>query len=795
MAEIYVYDSKCDDFTNFGLVGALTPTSCVFEEEANGMSEITLVHPLDNFGRYTALVTNNLLIAEVPVRTTPEIDGGKIVTSIEQWKVQSASKSNRTLYKKNKGNAKIKVLPVGTVVTVVKKPDEGRYKVKTQYGSGWFYKNGLESAPFFVTTIEDKSQSIESVEPAWTVKPQIFRIYNVEKTINSVKVSARHISYDLLYNLITYKTADEVSCGDALNAIMDKCISNHDFEAYTNLNNMHAGIDWTRINPISALLDPENGLVKLYNAALVRDDWELYVLHDPGMNRGVTVEYGKNMTGITYAENYDGIVTRIVPVGETKNGDPLLLGGDKPWIDSDRINDYPVVYAQELVCENCKVGSGGVDSTATARARMAEQAKAVFENGGDLPRVELSVDFINIGDTEEYRQFKNLERLFLWDYVIVRHKLQSIDVTARVVYIRWDCMRQRMESMEIGSVGKTLANTGINTWQIPTGFSGSKIAGDTIGSAALQSDIIATRHLQSDSVNTSALQAEAVTAEKIAAGAITAEKIKAGAIDAATLNAVIAKIEQLDASNILTDTFGAALAKIAVLSAGTAEFDRATVEHLVANLFNLTGSAVMEDVFIHNLRIAYAQMVSASIGNLVLRAESGEYYRIDVDQNGNVTATAIEEPSEEEKTEGITNGRPIIETAMTVEEMNASTVKAVHMLINKIDAARIDTDELFANNAFIAHLQTTDISSNSYIQQSIINTATGEVERYVRQDGSGVIVGKQGSAEQLVLDEGGVATRINGRQFSKFASNFVEFGEYQLRRTADGGMAFKLREG
>lgn len=795
MADIYVYGSKCDDFTNFGLVGALTPTSCVFEEEANGMSEITLEHPIDDFGRYTALITNNLLVAEVPVRTTPEIDGGKIVTSIEQYRVQSASKANRTLYKKSKGTAKIKVLPVGTVVTVVKKPDEGRYKIKTQYGSGWIPRNGLESTYFFEGTIGDKSQNIESVEPAWTVKPQVFRISNVEKAINSVKVSARHISYDLLYNMTTYKNVNEVSCGDALANIFDNCVDKeHGFEAFTNLANMHAGIDWTRINPISALLDPENGLVKLYNAALVRDDWELYVLHDPGLNRGVTVEYGKNMTGISYTENFENVVTRIIPVGEKKNGDPLLLSGDEPWVDSPRINAYPFVYAQELVCENCKIGSNGVDKTETARARMIEQAQAVFDNGGDLPQVELSVDFINIGDTEEYRQFKNLERLFLWDYVLVRHKLHDIDVTARVVYIKWDCLLQRMESMEIGSVGKTLANTGINTWQIPTGFSGSKIASGTLGNAALQSDIISARHMQADSINTDALQAESVTAKQIAAGAVTADKIAAGAIDTVSLKAVTAKIESLTAADITSDRLAAALATFTVITAGAADFDQASIKHLVSQAMNLEfGTA--GDVFIDNLRVKYAQMVSATVGNLVIQASNGGYYQIDVDANGNVTSTPVT-VSEDEITTGQTDGgKVILATDITADSLSTSNLLATYALINKIDAARIDVDQLFAREAFIAKLLTTDISSNSFIQQSIVNTATGEVERYMRQDGSGVIIGKKDSAEQLFLNEGGVATRINGQEYSKFASNYVQFGNYQLRKSADGGLVFKLREG
>lgn len=562
MADVYIFDKGCDDFASFGLVGALAPEECTFEEEANGMSELTLVHPLDAMGKYTAIERERILMAEVPVRTTPEIDGGKIVTSVEKWSVKAtATKAERTIYRKKSGSSRLRVLGAGTEVTVVQKPESGRYKIKYSKWTGWMEPDGLD----YITsaTIADNSQSIESVQSAWKVKPQLFRIYSVEKGIDSVKAYARHISYDLLYNLTTYSNSGSVNCADALAGIMNGCINAHEFAAYTNLEDARTGVNWKRINPISALLDPEEGLTARYSAALVRDNWELYILRDPGMNRGVTVEYANNMTGMRMTESTENVVTRIIPIGEKKDGSELLLDGTI-WVDSERIADYPVVHAQELKCENCKVGTDGV-TTGIARARMREQAKAVFDAGGDLPEIEMDVAFISLGDTAEFAAYKDLDRLFLWDYVIVRHKKLDVDLAARVVSIKWDCLRERMDRMEIGSVGKTLANTGINTWQIPTGFSGSKIAGGTIGGVALMQDIISTRHLQAESVNAEKIAAESITTSKLAASSVTAEKLEAGSVDAHVVAAVAGKFGTIDAGNIETDALGAELARISRL--------------------------------------------------------------------------------------------------------------------------------------------------------------------------------------------------------------------------------------
>ena len=719
MADIYVYDKACEDFTNFGLVGALTPTECTFEEEANGLSEITLEHPLDDFGRFTALQRDNLLIAEVPVRTTPEIQNGAIVTSVEKWIVKpeaTITKAQRTIYRKQTGSSKLKVVPGGTEVTVVQKPAEGRYKVKSRYGDGWMEPDGLNYVQ--TETIENKSQSIESVQPAWTVKPQVFRIYSVEKNIDSVTVSARHISYDLLYNLTTYKNEAAVSCKDALAGIMNGCVAAHEFEAYTNLEDTRAGLDWTRVNPINALLDPETGLTARYSAALVRDNWVLYVLHDPGLNRGVTVEYAKNMIGLTCTENAENVVTRIIPIGETKKGEDLLLEGST-WVDSPHINDYPVPHIQELKCENCKVGTDGV-TAAIARARMREQAQAVFDNGGDLPEIDMSVEFITLGDTAEYAQYKDLDRLFLWDYVIIRHKKLDLDVTARVAAIKWDCILGRMVSMEIGKVGKTLANTGITTWQIPTGFSGSKIAGGTVGGRALQSDIISARHVQSESIYTEALQAESVTAEKLAAQAITADKIKAGSITANEIASHTITADKIAAGTITGDNIAAG-----AITAVNIKGKTITADQLMAGLITadcgLIATGAIQTAQIADGSITAAKIVSLNADvittgtikaeRLLIAGKDGLIYQINATSSG----LSMTELSKDQYKQQI-NGTVIVAQSITAAQIAAATITGNEIAANAIKAGNIDVASLFADETFTGSLYTSKIYGDKSLE-------------------------------------------------------------------------------
>ena len=136
-------------------------------------------------------------------------------------------------------------------------------------------------------------------------------------------------------------------------------------------------------------------------------------------------------------------------------------------------------------------------------------------------------------------------------------------------------------------------------------------------------------------VNGNLISARSITADKLAVRSVTAEKLAAGAVDAQSIAAVTAKIESLTASSIATDQLAAALAAFQVITEGSATFDAATIRHLISAALNVENT-VSGEAFIKNLRVRYAQIVAATIGDLCIRASDGNYYRIDVNADGTV---------------------------------------------------------------------------------------------------------------------------------------------------------------
>lgn len=325
-----------------------------------------------------------------------------------------------------------------------------------------------------------------------------------------------------------------------------------------------------------------------------------------------------------------------------------------------------------------------------------------------------------------------------------------------------------------------------------------RLTSQTIETDALTTNLLNAIDIKAKNISTESVETSVLTSVIAAIVEASIKKLTSGTVTTDELYASLAeivglKVGNLTASDIETDRLAAALAAFTVITAGTAEFDRATVQHLVAQALNLSfGTA--DEVFINNLRVAYAQLVQATIGNLCIKASDGNYYLIDVDPNGNIVATPTTVTAGEITSGQTEGGRVILETNITADSLNTSNLLATYALINRIDAARIDVAELFAQKAFIAQLMTTDISSNSYIQQSIINTVTGEVDQYVRLDDSGLHVGEKGKPGEVLIDSDSVDVRVGGKVFSSFGDDFVEFGNQQMRRTSDGGIAFIAKE-
>jgi phage-related protein len=137
------------------------------------------------------------------------------------------------------------------------------------------------------------------------------------------------------------------------------------------------------------------------------------------------------------------------------------------WIDSAYISNHPVVHMEYLKVD-CKIGEKGMIDDEEVEALTEEQcyqlmreaAQARYDTDhADEVKVELKVSFIHLGDTEEYRQYRDMETLHLYDRVLIHDTPIGLRATAQVKSFVWNCLTERYESITLGDVFDTLGSS------------------------------------------------------------------------------------------------------------------------------------------------------------------------------------------------------------------------------------------------------------------------------------------------------------------------------------------------
>ena len=721
---IAIYPQDCRDFSTNGL-GLLTPIECSVTAELNGAFELKVVQPIDDTLRWAQLETGCIVKAPVPVRDSPvyeEVEEPE-TTVINQRKIYKVHNTSVGVYMRSGPGRSYKnygYLKNGAEVVLLEITNSSWYHVCVVKGGRECY---MASKYLTYDRTETETVSGGKITGKRVVRPmqaqeQLFRVYKVEpdSEAGTVTASARHIFYDLMCDVIEGECElENVGFAEAVQTVWSKRMNKDDGNSLRVLPGDYGSVsgDYGWRNPVEALLDGEDSLIAQGGALLVLDNYNIYLLPDEPRYSGVSIRRGKQLSGVKVTMSSDSVVTRVIPCGKDKDDKELLLEGTK-YVDSPHIGDYPFPCVKKIDYD-VKVASKAKDAdgektfktVAAAREKLAALAAAEFsENGLDAPEYGLKVDFLPLENTAEYADYAALQALFLGDTVDVVDSLVRVRARLRVTgYGDWNAVTRRYGSLTLGEVES--AERTVYGSQIQNGsVSGSKLIPGSVTGGVLRNMTVEYAKISTAAIEQ--LSADAITAligrfNEISAGKLTADELYAAYGKMVTL-----VVGEITAENIQTNELAAELARITVLIAGTATFDAATIKHLVAEAMNLE-YGVAGQVFIRNLAVEYAQMVGATIGNLCIKSSDGKYYLLDVDADGKVTATETTVSDSEAETGQTSGGNVIVETNMTVANLNTTNLLATYALINKIDAARIDVDELLARSVFTDALYTSTI--------------------------------------------------------------------------------------
>lgn len=511
---ISVYDSTNTNFTGNGNA-VLMPTKCTVKNIAAGQYDLTMDHPIDPGGKWAHLQPEAIIKAPIPVeliensyagleadvyKTTEKAalrEGPSEPTKIvySAWseatavadgygvgsKVTFGKKNYQCTYWNSSESLRKRVIPsasswwveiatmtpgspvlvmakAGTELYYVSGPEDGWYKMSTTYGIDGYIKSAQVVYDRHLTPSETHDRVITD---------QLFRIKKVTvdtKGMN-VSVTAEHVSYDLNGVLMENVNIVNKPPAQALSWLENAFMIDYPGTIASNIIESEDRLYSAELsgkNGMFAILDPDKGVVAQFEAAFRRDNWDLFVMEKTNTDQGFRITYGNNMLGVNWQIGSDQLITRIVPVAKDEDGSDLYLidegdTGDR-WIDSDLISNYPVIRMERLKV-NGQVGkddgteTGTTWTKTTLREEMQKQAEARFSvDKVDQLKHEITIDFVRLGDTDEYKQFKALQNVRLYDTVIAVDPRVDLSVSVQVTEIEFDAVNERVTALKLSNI-------------------------------------------------------------------------------------------------------------------------------------------------------------------------------------------------------------------------------------------------------------------------------------------------------------------------------------------------------
>ena len=275
---------------------------------------------------------------------------------------------------------------------------------------------------------------------------QAFRITNPIKNKSKIQTKAWHITYESKNLLIADSYVVDKNCSEALAHLNDATDISSPFETYSNIatRNSFRCIRKSLYEAIQTVIDRWGG-------HLVRDNFLIGVMASIGSDNGVTVRYKKNLKDISCTENWDNVVTKLLPVGK----DGILLNALDSSVDKyvySSIN-YEIPYTKALnfeqsIDEEEFTVDGVLDETAYKQALIEDlrtQANAYIETN-NVPQVN-------------YTLKANLEKITdIGDVVEVIDERLGIDLMTNVIAFEYDCILGKYTQIEFGNFKNKLSD-------------------------------------------------------------------------------------------------------------------------------------------------------------------------------------------------------------------------------------------------------------------------------------------------------------------------------------------------
>lgn len=337
---------------------------------------------------------------------------------------------------------------------IVTEERNGGYELAMEYPEGGQHADDIEV------------ERIIWAKPAALMDPQPFRIYKITKPLNQLfKVYAHHISYDLNYITVN-------PCGPyasnllALQGMVANANGIGNFVLGTVGSGPTANFEVTEPASFRNWIGGREGsILDVYGGELEWDKFTIKLHAARGINRGLVLRYGKNITDISKEQGIDHTISGVCPFMRAGDGTIVTLSSHVVWRSTITQPARAVGMDFSQYVDEQAIREAHPDETDTqikARLVTALQAAAEAYVANELPASPtdtIEVSFVHLGDTEEYKDMAALfTQAALCDTVTIIYPRLGIETTAKIIKTEYNVLLERFEKLTIGKARATLGD-------------------------------------------------------------------------------------------------------------------------------------------------------------------------------------------------------------------------------------------------------------------------------------------------------------------------------------------------
>lgn len=303
---------------------------------------------------------------------------------------------------------------------------------------------------------------IVKVKANETSELQLFKIYKLSKPIKGmVTYSAEHISYALNgLPLAGFSIASATPQMAMRRALRDTPLE-HSFTAESDISTLNSTKIKTPCSVRGLLGGQDGSILDVWGGEYEFDNFNVILHAHRGADNGVTIEYGKNLTDLKQEEDISECYTHLMPYA-VYNQDNGNGNSEEIYVYlTEKVIALPT--AEKLGHEKALIMDFSEyfgDNEIPTEAKLRARAKSYIASA-DLttPKVNITVSFIQLWQTEEYKNIAPLERVCLCDTVSVYFSKLGVSASAKVIKTDYNVLSEKYESVTIGDAKSNFADT------------------------------------------------------------------------------------------------------------------------------------------------------------------------------------------------------------------------------------------------------------------------------------------------------------------------------------------------